>query len=582
MRRPPITNQSNVFASFKSQTFYTYAVLIWWQVMVDDIIEKAKDPSSFRRNDWLVLFLLTFAAAIIYLPFPYYFPYQINTDEFAIRDCILSLPKSMNWFYLLGPSGYNGFPTLVHVVFGQLADLLGGVTFTNLRTVHALFGVACMPLAFFFFRSLGLTAAMSAAASLIAIFNHALIAISRMVSRNNTSLFIELAALAILFKAFEKRSPFTMYLGGLLAGLSFYTYTPARTTFPTFLLAVFLITLFDRRINRVDALKTVAPSLVSFALTVAPMIWVTMHSPPEINQYQNAQFLFTEAGLKNEQHQVSAASVEQGYLINVAQGLSAFNLPIPDNGYIYINKDAGFLDFVTGGMIWIGVFFIFSEKRRRIVLWHADILCTSGFFGLMFVYAFLITFAPDYTRLFTTLPFVAYLAVHGVALMARVIGRLIEPNVIARVVLEKELFWATIASIVISNFLILALYTYEGVHDGQVHGGTYRYKELRAQNRNWNFFLVVEPGHPYYHRGIAVDWGNWVDGSRIDSHTKVLNPTELESALLNHDDRIKRPATIFMEQGLWQREKPIFDKYAPNSKVTAITTKEGRVAIDLK
>jgi hypothetical protein len=200
----------------------------------------------------------------------------------------------------------------------------------------------------------------------------------------------------------------------------------------------------------------------------------------------------------------------------------------------------------------------------------------------MFVYAFLITFAPDYTRLFTTLPFVAYLAVHGVALMARVIGRLIEPNVIARVVLEKELFWATIASIVISNFLILALYTYEGVHDGQVHGGTYRYKELRAQNRNWNFFLVVEPGHPYYHRGIAVDWGNWVDGSRIDSHTKVLNPTELESALLNHDDRIKRPATIFMEQGLWQREKPIFDKYAPNSKVTAITTKEGRVAIDLK
>ncbi len=110
--------------------------------------------------------------------------------------------------------------------------------------------------------------------------NHALIAISRMLSRNNTSLLVELIALSILFRAMVKRSALLMYLGGLFAGISFYCYTPARTVFFIFLLAYFFTT-WSRK-NWRQFLALLCPAILGFVISIMPMLWASYTAPRRV------------------------------------------------------------------------------------------------------------------------------------------------------------------------------------------------------------------------------------------------------------------------------------------------------------
>ncbi len=547
-------------------------------------IRRAICKSFFTPLDIAILILLTGFAAILYLPYLYEFPVQVNTDEFVILDYIVSIQGKIGQIDPLGPSDYFAFPSLIHLLFSHLAQQMGAVSFLHLRQIHAMGGVLCVSAAYIFYRALGVGKRLSSGATFLVCTNHALLAISRMVSRNNTSLLIELSALAVLFRALKNRCPFLMHLGGIVAGLSFYTYTPARTTFLNFLLATLLMAFFARKQNSFSAvMRTIFPAFLAFVLTIAPMIIATAKVDEAQLRYQQEQFLFTEGGLKVQQKQVWAKSYLEGYIINVENGLLAYNLPIPDHGNIYVNPSQGFVDCLTGLMIWIGMLSLIIQRRRRLQERDADILCISAFLSLWLVFAFVITFAPNFTRLFTVLPFIAYLAINGVDYVSIVSSRVLERRPFKRNALRFGIFWTLTYLIAATNLVIIALYFEDGIRSGNLNGTTYRYVCKRLDEVNRIFVISQnDSDQQYYDWGDEYTWREWTVGDALLYRAKVIPPKNLVHELQTSLIPAEKPITLFVNKALWESVKPICDRHGIHYKVTRMLPDGSRLAIDIQ
>ena len=114
---------------------------------------------------------------------------------------------------------------------------------------------------------------------------------------------------------------------------------------------------------------------------------------------------------------VRARTIAEGYKKNVRWGLGTFNNKVADESFIYSNHGHGFVDPLTGILLWIGVAVLGIRVIRR----RADegvLLALSGFLILWLSFAFIVNKAPNYTRLLVTLPFVAYLVTEAVRWLA--------------------------------------------------------------------------------------------------------------------------------------------------------------------
>ena len=196
--------------------------------------------------------------APIYLASAYTVPFQVNTDEVTIMLFMDRL--STDTVDPLGLSDYFGFPALPFFLFGRLAKMLGGVTLAHVRMIHALSGLAIIACSYVFLRQLLPRAAALAAAALVG-GNHALIAISRMAMRDNGGLLVEVVALALLFAGLKRQSPFLLFVGGAVSGLSFYMYYPARATLIIWI--VFLATLAGTLRNQFSLKKILGMVFIS-------------------------------------------------------------------------------------------------------------------------------------------------------------------------------------------------------------------------------------------------------------------------------------------------------------------------------
>ena len=101
------------------------------------------------------------------------------------------------------------------------------------------------------------------------------------------------------------------------------------------------------------------------------------------------------------------------YKINVKWGLTAYNNKIVDHGFIYDNPNHGFVDPLTGILLWLGLGVVSVRLLRR----RGDEGPYSqlvSFVILWLSFAFVVNKAPNYTRLMVTLPFVGYFVAEGV------------------------------------------------------------------------------------------------------------------------------------------------------------------------
>ena len=204
-----------------------------------------------------------------------------------------------------------------------------------------------------------------------------------------------------------------------MAGLGFYVYQPARVTYPIWI--VFCSgwdssTSIGSRCGTLLHLGAIAT--VGVVLTAGPIFYRGVTDPagqwnrPTGRPAHLQGSPGAAAGLG-----LTRASEWEGYKTNVRQGLGTFNSTVVDHAWIYANHGHGFVDPLTGILLWLGVGVVgVGLVRRRED--EGALLMLGGFLALWLSFAFLVNKAPNYTRLLVTLPFVAYLVTEAVRWLA--------------------------------------------------------------------------------------------------------------------------------------------------------------------
>ena len=307
-------------------------------------------------------------------------------------------------------------PSLLFIVWGKLGHLIGGIDLYHMRLLHALVALLTIAAAYALFRQL-LPRGWAFFAGCLLGLSHSFLIISRLAMRENTAVLFEVVALALLLWGLRRDHAFVTYAGGIVAGLGFYVYHPARATFPIWALFLIGLALFYRHrfsLRKLAVLGSIA--LAGFTLVATPLLIAESKAPKVSREVEPMnQLLITREGLELQKDWVFADSLWEGYWKNVRNALGAFNSDVTDNGIIYVNPDHGFVDPLTGVLIWVGVAVVgFSLIRRRKEEEPWPLLMLLGFLVQWLAFAFLINQAPKYSRLLITLPFVAYLVTEAV------------------------------------------------------------------------------------------------------------------------------------------------------------------------
>jgi hypothetical protein len=521
-------------AVYQRTGYSTWMLLIWLAGLVALGLYYWRESGALpriSRGDVLAGVALLVVFAPLYLARLYDWPVQISSDESTIMDVSADY-SSQHGVDPFGVSFYANRQTMLFVVWGHLGKLLGGIDLAHMRLLHALVGLITIAASYYLFRQL-LPRGWAMFASGIFGLNHAFLMISRLAMRENTAVAAEVVALALLLHGFRKRHLFSTYLGGIAAGIGFFAYHPGRAAF--FLWAVFLglLALFYRRMFPLRRIATFgAAALAGLVIVAGPLVISERKAPPAPPQVDPAaQLLITKAGRQHQMEWVGASSIRDGYLTNVRFGLKTFNDEITDHGYIYVNPGHGFVDPLTGILVWVGAGVLLLAlilQRRREEPW--PLLMLSSFIVLWLGFAFIVNKAPNYTRLLIAVPFVAYLVTMAVRFLAQQAeqllarsGRRLTP---APTVAMASAVLVTIGAL---NLAIAWDYVDRGRSQGDPIGSTARYMGDRPGQQ---FYLVGEENgpYPYFSWGNRGWWHDWL--ARITPNTKLAETPSTQVASL--------------------------------------------------
>ncbi len=450
------------------------------------------------RGDLLVGAGLAAVFAPLYLVALFRWPVQVNSDEVAISDVAKTYahpPANLDPF---GLSNYLSRPVLLFLGWGRLGDWIGGIDLYHMRLLHALFGLLTIVASYALFRQL-LPRWWAAFAACVFGSSHAFFMISRLAMRENTAVLVEVVALALLLWGLRNTHWLATFWGGVLAGLGFYVYYPARATLPIWIIFLLVLGVISRRafpVRRLLLLGSIA--VAGFVLMATPIVIAESKIPSvpgsDVQPQKETLMIYKDARLK-EQQWVNAPTVSEAVKTNIRWGLGAFNNEVIDNGYIYVNPGHGFVDPLTGVLLWVGVALVgIGLIRRR--LDEGALLGVTGFLVLWLSFAFVVNKAPNYTRLLVTLPFVAYLvteAVRWLAVRCRSIRYV--PAALVTVSLGALVAW---------NVAIARDFIQTGREHGDTIGSTGRYVSAHSDVPGQKFFIASPVnGLSYYSFGDA-------------------------------------------------------------------------------
>jgi hypothetical protein len=254
---------------------------------------------------------------------------------------------------------------------------------------------------------------------------------------------------------------------------------------------------------------------------------------------------------------------------NVKFGLGTFNDNVVDHGWIYPNYGHGFVDPLTGILLWFGVGVVGIALLRRRREDEGALLMLGGFLILWLSFAFVVNKAPNYTRLLVTLPFVAFLVTEAVRWLA---GRWRSlPRAPALIVA------GFLSAIVVWNLGIAWDYIQDGRRDGEPIGSTGRYVESHKDAPGQIFYVATSPAQPYY------VWGD--DGaSLLRVRYFVDNPSQVGTAIDPVSLRsfhAPPPFSLFMRREAWQSAATELAETFPRGRIRNITPDGARVVLEV-
>lgn len=529
-------------------------------------------------RDWSGALALLLLFAPLYLVATFQLPVQVSTDEIVI-GLEADWSSGQGTWDIFALSGYFDFPRMQFILFGALGRLAGGVDLHNMRLIHALLGLTTVPLTFLLLRSL-CSPWHSVAGAILLGTNHSLVAISRMAMRNDTALLLELAALAVLLRGAQRGSGASLYWGGALAGLSFYFYEPGRLTILIWLAMALVLRLRRRDGARPLTRRLIGASLVGFGAVVAPLAAVTLQAGlrPESFQYSREQLLFTPEGQELQQEWVGARTRVEGVRINILQGLIAFNSRLHDHGYIYYNPGYGFIDPLSGLLLWVGLGTSMLARRRRM---QGALLMAPGLLIPWLVFSFATTKAPNYTRMLITLPFVAYFVTRGIDYLVERSGEFLEARGWRgrRVPPAKLLGGLLVGAIAALNLYAYGDYLVRGIRHGEEVGNTGRYIDARRDQPGYAFYIATDQQHPYNPDNYPIAPWRWVEWLEYFAGENQIVRAVLPPVVTRLD--AQPPFTIFMNADLWAQTAESLARQHPTLKLHAILSDRSLVAIEV-
>lgn len=566
----------NAFIYFFSG--YSYLTLILWIISIAVTASffyfRSKNPNPFsliKYTDLYAVLTLLIIFSPIYLMSLYTLPYQVNSDEITLmiieKNILKQTPPDLfsldkNYFY---------FPSFIYIVLGWLGNLLGGINLFNLRLVHAIFGLILVVSSYFLFRLLFKSLLLAFIGAALLAGNHSLIAISRIAIKDNTAVLVEVISFIFLVLGLKKNNLFFSFLGGAIAGLSFYTYYPSRVTFILWTLLMVFLFVFKRAFTRKRIGQLFLVSSLGFLLVFCPLLIsiIKSSSDPVARSYERTNLIIYPEGRALTQ-QWFGGSFKQAYQTNIYNGLTVFTNHISDHGFIYPNPGHGFVDPITGILIWIGFFYVLFKKRKA----AEHFLMLGGLIIIWLFYSFIVTKSPDYTRLLVILPFAIYFTVSSLDLISSKIVNFFKFGS------KKISYWIILLGlmslILISNFLILNDFFEKGLIQGNDLGSTGRYIEQRKNIPNYNFYLSASQNYPYYSWGIEYQWRDWMNFFIADNQTgNLIPPSEIDRF------NFKTPFTLFLTASLWNLSRDDFSLKYPLYQITNIKTDGSLIAIEV-
>jgi hypothetical protein len=242
---------------------------------------------------------------------------------------------------------------------------------------------------------------------------------------------------------------------------------------------------------------------------------------------------------------------------------------VVDHSWIYPNFGHGFVDPLTGVLLWVGVGVVGVALIRRRREDEGALLMLGGFLALWLSFAFVVNKAPNYTRLLVILPFVAFLVTEAVRWLAdrwRSLPR--APAVIVAGFLSVIVVW---------NLAIAWDYVQDGRRDGDPIGTTGRYVESRQDEPGLIFYMATSTQQPYY---------VWGDNNASSMRVRYFldNPTQAGAAIdpgSLRDFNAPAPFSLLMRREAWQSAAAeLADRY-PRGRIRNITPDGARVVLEV-
>ena len=141
-----------------------------------------------------------------------------------------------------------------------------------------------------------------------------------------------------------------------------------------------------RRFPARRILTSGAIAVAGFVLVATPIMIAESHIPrssgiPSDYDPQHSTYMIYPEARERERQWVYASSIAEGLKTNIRWGLGAFNNTVTDNGNIYVNPGHGFVDPLTGILLWLGIGLIVVRLVRR-ELDEGELLAVAGFVSL--------------------------------------------------------------------------------------------------------------------------------------------------------------------------------------------------------
>lgn len=526
-----------------------------------------------RAIDVLVPIGLVIVFAPLYLVGSYSWPVQVNSDE------IVYMSVSERWAAAenvdpFGLSGYYTLPLLPFWLLGDLGSWLGGVDLENMRLLHGVIGLAAVAASYGFFRQL-LPASWAAFAACVLGVNHSLFMISRMALYQATALLVEVVALALLVQGLRRDAAAPTLLGGVVAGVGFYVYYPARMVIVIWV--AFLIALFVRMsVRRGKLLRLAGVAAAGFALLLGPVLIAEADAPAGSVDYQRTSWLLFPEGRELAKEWAGGSSVWDGATQNVLYGLSAFNNTIQDHSWLYPNEGHGFLDPLSGVLLWVGVAALIWRLARGRSGTRA-MLPLVGFVAVWLALSFIVNKAPSYTRLLIALPFVAYFVASAVRFLSVLVERRLRawsPILAKRCAAAVAV--TTLAGIAVWNLTIAYDFVEQGRSQGHDIGSAGRYVQSRRDEARLRVYVATGERWPFY------VWAHpWMINDRLrlfagqDQVVDVVNPAKLSRFAA------RPPFVILMSRSLWERAKGDLATRFPSGHIRDLQPDGSRVVLEV-